>query len=159
MIEANEFCRPYLEQVGVPYEIAVLGERDNIPVVYWMDKENLMSTGNSYYRELTECFKGSRGVGSIRATRTLDSIVGDRTYDFIKIDTQGSELDIFRGGQKTLAQSNYVLMEVANEPYNEHAPLRSDVVRFMEKQDFVIFYEFDTATPKQKDVLFSRNRL
>jgi FkbM family methyltransferase len=45
-------------------------------------------------------------------TVTLDELVGDRTADVLKIDVQGSELDVLRGGDRTLAQARAILLEM-----------------------------------------------
>ena len=45
-------------------------------------------------------------------TTTLDDLVGDRTADVLKIDVQGAELDVLRGGDETLARARAVLLEM-----------------------------------------------
>lgn len=43
---------------------------------------------------------------------TLDELVGDRTVDVLKIDVQGSEMDVLQGGDSTLARARSVLLEM-----------------------------------------------
>lgn len=45
-------------------------------------------------------------------TVTLDELVGDRPVDVLKIDVQGSETDVLRGGDATLARTRSVLLEL-----------------------------------------------
>lgn len=45
-------------------------------------------------------------------TVTLDEMVGERRVDVLKIDVQGSELDVLEGGPATLAQARAVILEM-----------------------------------------------
>lgn len=45
-------------------------------------------------------------------TVTLDELVGDRTVDVLKIDVQGGEIDVLRGGDAALSQARSVLLEM-----------------------------------------------
>lgn len=45
-------------------------------------------------------------------TVTLDELVGDRTVDLLKIDVQGAEMDVLRGGQDALRRARSVLLEM-----------------------------------------------
>lgn len=45
-------------------------------------------------------------------TVTLDELVDDRTVDVLKIDVQGSEMDVLGGGDATLARTRSVLIEM-----------------------------------------------
>jgi FkbM family methyltransferase len=45
-------------------------------------------------------------------TVTLDELVGDRIVDLLKIDVQGSEMDVLRGGDATLSATRAVLLEM-----------------------------------------------
>lgn len=45
-------------------------------------------------------------------TVTLDELVGDRTADVLKIDVQGAEMDVLRGGETTLSRARAVLLEM-----------------------------------------------
>jgi hypothetical protein len=48
----------------------------------------------------------------------LDDIFAGRHFDFVKIDTQGSELDVILGGEVVLARADYILVEVSLVEYN-----------------------------------------
>lgn len=56
--------------------------------------------------------------------------------DFIKLDTQGSELDILEGGQKILSSTFGVQVEVEFAPLYEKQPLFRDVDSFMSNHGF-----------------------
>ena len=45
-------------------------------------------------------------------TVTLDDLLGDREVDVLKIDVQGAEMDVLQGGERTLARTRAVLLEM-----------------------------------------------
>jgi FkbM family methyltransferase len=45
-------------------------------------------------------------------TLSLDDLAGDGPVDVLKIDVQGAELDVLRGGTRTLARTRAVLLEM-----------------------------------------------
>jgi FkbM family methyltransferase len=74
-------------------------------------------------------FKGvSKGASFIRDTnievneitvdvKTLDSITHGKVFDFIKIDVEGFELEVLKGGVNTLSKTKYLLVEMSpNSP-------------------------------------------
>lgn len=90
---------------------------------------------------------------------TLDRILkfGDKRMfaDFIHIDVQGAELDVFEGGQKTLSKAKMVWMEVSNQELYKGQPLRNEVFNYMVDHGFNL--RKDTAHGKpQGDQLWVR---
>ena len=80
------------------------------------------------------------------AVRSLDSLRRDRSVklpqhiDFIKIDTQGSELDILKGAQATLrGEVMAVEVEVEFAPLYNAQPLFRDVDAFLSDCGFTLF--------------------
>lgn len=75
--------------------------------------------------------------------RTLDAalaeIVGERRLDWIKLDTQGSELDILRGGERALSGCSLIDVEVEFNPIYEGQNLFCDVDRFLRDHGFVLW--------------------
>jgi FkbM family methyltransferase len=116
--------------------------------VYLSDKEKKVQfyindkyhTGNSYYRENTPAFNNIEPTEV--TTVALDSYVAENNLplpDIIKIDTQGSELDILKGGTYCLKNASIVILEVPLLPYNEGSPEISEILNFMLKHRFVPF--------------------
>jgi hypothetical protein len=73
---------------------------------------------------------------------TLDEVAGRAALEgpyFLKLDVQGYELEVLRGGTKLLRECGAILMEVALLEYNESAPLVSEVVAFMKERGFVLY--------------------
>jgi FkbM family methyltransferase len=64
---------------------------------------------------------------------------------FLKIDTQGSELDILKGAAKTLTQCVGVQVEVVFSPLYHGQPLFADVDRWLRRRGFT-FWQFTELT-------------
>lgn len=108
---------------------AVLSDVDDREVTYWLADNDREHTGNSYYKEVSGGF--SKGKNVKLKTKKLDTLVAENnlpTPQFVKMDTQGSELDILTGGE-IIKQAYGVICEVSILPYNDGAPLFSDYVK------------------------------
>src|SRR5262249_30005147 len=73
--------------------------------------------------------------------------------DLFKLDTQGSELDVLRGAERTLASVSVVQTEVEFNPMYEGQPLFGDVDRFLRERGFVLW---NLATLSNHRVLGAR---
>lgn len=72
-------------------------------------------------------------------SRTLDGVLGGRQVDAIKLDTQGSELDILQGGRLLLSTCSLIDIEVELNPIYEGQNLFCDVDRFLRDHGFVLW--------------------
>lgn len=161
MIEANPFCDGILKKTQIPYSIVCLSDVEKDVQFYFQDG-NMIGTGSSYYLENTNYF--SMKNYSWVTTQTLDSVLErdcpDTVFDFVKMDTQGSELDIMRGGQKTISNAKYVLLEISLIPYNIGAPLKEEVMEYMKSISFVPIEKIDESYMDgkliQEDWIFER---
>jgi FkbM family methyltransferase len=52
-------------------------------------------------------------------TATLDELVGERTVSLMKLDVQGGEMDVLKGGAKVLERTAAILIEVVFVPHYE----------------------------------------
>jgi hypothetical protein len=94
---------------------------------------------------------------------TLDSITnGIDTVDFIKIDVQGYELEVLKGGMRTLARAQAILIELSLIEINEGAPLLDEALSFMRAAGFVAYDVLEIhrrpldGAMNQIDILFVR---
>ena len=132
MIEGNDNCEDDLIRTNLPYKIALLGNI-NKKVNFYINKENMKCTGSSYYKEVTHHYDDPIIIE--KDLVRLDDITSDK-FDIIKIDTQGSELDIIKGGLNVIKNAKYVILEVATKQYNQGSPLFDEVVSYMESIGF-----------------------
>lgn len=134
MIEANPFCESLLRQTGIFYKIACLSDTEK-EIDFFLEDTNDVGTGASYYIEKTRFYSQKRSIKL--KTKRLDDIIEEifgpnKTFDIIKIDTQGSEIDIMKGGQKTLERAKFVIAETSLMEYNENSPMQEEFFRYME---------------------------
>lgn len=89
----------------------------------------------------------SEGAFSVDAKVDLDCISLDEfcqrekvgKVDFIKLDTQGSELEILRGGDKTLDGVFGIAVEVEFSPLYAGQPLFGDIDAYLRSKGFSLF--------------------
>lgn len=73
-------------------------------------------------------------------TITLDSFVDKYSIDeidFLKIDVQGAELDIFKGAKKSLNNVLKIVCEVEFIPLYHDQPLYGDINKFLNQHNFM----------------------
>lgn len=162
LIEGNPNCLPALVATQERVMSSYLG--DSIRTVSLYKRlGGGTDTGNSYYRELTPFFADDQIIVQQIRLEPLSSLLPKHlSWELCKIDTQGSELDIIRGGIETFKRANHILLEVSFERYNEGAPLADEIFKFMDELGFPKRQEIGdivhpiSRTVVQKDVLFSK---
>ena len=77
--------------------------------------------------------------------------------DFIKIDVQGAELDIFKGGQKALNNVLKIVCEVEFIPHYEKQPLFGDVCNFLAKKDLMFNKFLGLAGRSLRPIVMNKN--
>lgn len=153
-IEGNKDCEQVLKNNNLNYLIYLLGEC-NKKTIFYKNSNNITCTGCSIYRELSYNDVIEEEVN----IKTLDWVFGENKintdFDFVKIDTQGSEIDILRGSRNSLKNTKCFLLEVSYKPYNQNAPLEDEVIKYMDEIGFVPVEELDgNPIIGQRDLLF-----
>lgn len=109
--------------------------------------------GSSIFPELTTFERGTRLLSMTTLDGMLDARSGPaglRAPLLLKLDVQGAELEVLKGGPSTLARAELVILETSTIPYNEGAPLAAEVIRFMSERGFVI-YDFCGQCRRESD--------
>ena len=95
--------------------------------------------GSSLYREV-ESATDVNGIPRTVSLVTLDSMVHERgaigPY-LIKLDVQGAELDVLRGAEQVLADSDFVVLEVSFFKFFHGGPECADIFAYMRGRGFV----------------------
>jgi FkbM family methyltransferase len=156
-IEASAECESLLQQITENYYIGLLA-KDNTNYTFYKRKNDPTCTGNSIYKELTQFYSDDQLDIIKKKVIKLDDLFEEESeFDLIKIDTQGSELDIISGGSKLCSKAKGILLEVSLTQYNENAPLYDDVIQFMNDFGFEIKEILDEQYnhgSHQQDILF-----
>lgn len=165
LFEGNPDHESSLRATGLPYYIGILSNPGRESVKYF---KGGTSTGNSYYKENTVLYDHAESVNM--PARTLESLIAECEMpvpNFIKIDTQGSELDILRGAETILPQVDLIYLECPIGKYNLGAPNIQEYLEYMAQQNFIPsdLLEIHTADRVlvQIDIMFmniaTKNRL
>lgn len=139
----------------------LLGETEK-DVTFYKSISDTTNTGASVYLETSQHFTPGKYVTETLPMVPLDTYVarhGLRQPDMLKLDVQGAELDVLRGGETTLQAAKYVLMEVSLHRWNKGAPMIEEVIRFMDERGYcmvdIVENHFVAGYLLQVDVLFA----
>ena len=104
--------------------------------VTWYEKRN---TGDSIYKENTSYFKDCEEI--VKKTTTLDkNFPSNYAFDLIKIDCQGAELPILRGGKKLVQSASIIILEVPfMGEYNIGVSNFFEHIKYMDQIDYRVF--------------------
>jgi FkbM family methyltransferase len=142
--EAMDEVAPIYDEERVQYHLGVLSDQDDREVRFYVSPE--YPSGNSYYRENPKVnFSADRhfvegDARTLRAT-TLDTVARNKGWplpDFIKMDVQGAEMDVLKGAQNCLRTCSDVILELQTVEYNRGAPLRDEVIAYMDARGFTL---------------------
>jgi len=160
MVEANPFCEEHLQKLGLPYEMIALSSFAGSSELF-IETRNRIGSGASIFKENTEWYSENNFEKVSVSTDTLDNrnYFADQMIDLVKIDVQGSELEILNGGRKTIRRSKFVLLEVSTLQYNLNAPLMDKIVEKMKEYEFKIdeildYNRLSNGQIFQMDILF-----
>ncbi len=128
--EANPNCQPLLEQQGIEYIIGLLGNETKENVPFYLNPNDVTSTGCSIYKEQSVHFKDAVKV-DLNMYRLDDVIPIEANMEFLKMDVQGAEIDVLKGASKILEKIKWIYLEVSFVKCNEGAPLFDDVFIYL----------------------------
>lgn len=156
-IEANPENMPLLKRVNPNSLNLCLGETFCRRRFFLPD--TTMTTDNSgasLYKERLHFYENA--VSLDLEVITLDSL--NLNVDFIKIDIQGAELEVLKGGLKTLEKCSVLQVEMSMVEYNEGSPSPSELISFLYSKNFILDSFFDFVGVSDRlvycDALFIR---
>ena len=133
--------------VGFTYYPTVLGRTEESRLLFETNHQMCCSL----YKPREELLRqyNSLEVALLKSVSTVDTVSldyftrqhGIRDVDFVKIDIQGAELDVFKGGQAVLNDVVTIVSEVEFIPLYYKQPLFGDVSTFLTDQGFM-FHKF-----------------
>lgn len=143
MVDGTDHSEKWADLLGsghVEAEVAVLDSEPH--EVEWFEHK-MAHMGNGIRKEQTRIFRDVQGRH--RVAETLDALLErtgrrDQRFSFLKLDVQGSELDVLRGAQRTLAGAEVVRLEVpVAGSWNKGAPSFAEYISFMDGAGFAPF--------------------
>ena len=152
-IEANPNCKDILSKTNPNHLISFLGKTSG-ETKFYINKNDSQCTGASAYLEKTHYYEDSTSI--TLPIITLDSL--NQNFDFIKMDVQGSELDIIKGGLHTILNATILQLELGMLDYNEGAPKASKIISYLYNLGFELFdigsFFFWDGKLNQSDMFF-----
>ena len=114
--------------------IVLLDEK--VGKVIWNEMRN---TGDSIYKENTSYFDDCKKIE--RDTTTLDITFQDKKYfDLIKIDCQGAEIPILKGGKNTILNTSVIILEMPfMGEYNIGVPNFFEHIKYMDEIGYQVY--------------------
>lgn len=137
MIEGQDGKKPILLEkikslTNATLKIALLGaEVKDV-------KFNIYESASSVFTEDNE----TNATEEFLKLSLLDDVVKNTPFemaDLIKIDTQGYELEILKGGKNAFLNAQCVLLEVSLLGIYKDAPLVAEVIAYMKDNGFVLY--------------------
>lgn len=149
MLEAQPSKEMQLKAVAaqlpdVDYCIVLLGAENREHVAFHQVNAVINSSGSSLYEEQTHYPRDTISLPMRRLDDVLTELPG-REFDLMKIDVQGAEIDVLRGGAQTLAGIEAIVIEMSLLEYNKGAPLIATVMRWLGEQGFSLFDVFPVS--------------
>jgi FkbM family methyltransferase len=143
--EANSNCVRELKRKNIEYVEGLLGAKDGAECEFYLSNE-MYPGGASIYREKTTFYNDDIIITEKMKMRTLETVLKNcdenllsSKIDLIKIDVQGAELDILRGANDVLKNTDFILLEISLMTYNENSPLFAEVIEFMNERNFALY--------------------
>lgn len=166
---AQFYCFDGLKEVEFLYKNinfvnCVLSDTNNKVVDFYFSL--IHPGGCSYYQENSDINKKAAIFFSENNKRelktiTLDTLVSNNKYllpDLIKIDVQGAELDILKGGTLCVNNAKDIILELQTVDYNKGAPKAQQVIEYMTSINYVCVAEKFSQNTYDADYHFKNKR-
>lgn len=151
LFEGNSECEKLYKKLGYDYQIKLLGKYNGITKFY-KTKWSPLCSGNSIYKENSDTYNDENLIIEELPIYRLDDCV-NTSYDFIKIDTQGSELDIIEGGINTFKNAKVIITEVSFNNYNEGGCTKEQILKKMFDLGFDYIMPVETVMSKDNQLV------
>lgn len=140
--EAMDSAEFLYKDQGMKYHVGVLSDESGREVDFYQNDQH--PGGNSYYLENPEVNPQAPAYFNESHRRKLKTVTLDAVQrlkqfpmpDLLKLDVQGAELDVLKGGIECLANVDHVILELQKVEYNRGAPLKDTVIDWMDQQGF-----------------------
>jgi len=151
LFEGNSECEKLYQKSEYQYQIKLLGKINGVAKFY-KTKWSPICSGNSIYKENSETYNAENLIIEELPIYRLDDCVKD-IYDLIKIDTQGSELDIIEGGINTFKNAKVVIAEVSFNDYNDGGCTKDQILKKMSDLKFDCIMPVETVINDKNELI------
>lgn len=132
-IKYNELSNYCNQLSNFDYKNILLFDKET--EVDWYEAKN---TGDSIFRENTEHFKNIKPIK--KQTSMLDNIFQTEKFDLVKLDVQGAEIPVLKGGKKLVNKAEVVILELPFAgQWNNNCPDFKTHIDYMDNIGFTVF--------------------
>ncbi len=138
LYDANKHNQSKLDNLknkypSITYKICLLSD----------DIKNLefynMGYGSSVYEEKTNFERTIEKITSTTLDVELKNLPINTSNNIIKLDVQGSEIDILKGLNDKINLFEVIILETSIKEYNKNSPLFFNVINYMDSNDFYFY--------------------
>ncbi|VIO77498.1 FkbM family methyltransferase [Bradyrhizobium ivorense] len=139
LVEPVEECRPILERLkqrlNAEYFLVAAGAENGEVTINVHDD----ISGSSIFTQVEG--KALDGEARPIPMRRLDSLLPEKLEHpvFLKIDTQGAELEVLKGLGSRIAEIDLLILETTMMPMRHGIPVFADIVRFCDEAGFAVY--------------------
>jgi FkbM family methyltransferase len=151
LFEGNAECEKLYQKQLYDYQIKLLG-KINGTTKFYKTKWSPICSGNSIYKENSSTYNEENLIVEELPIYKLDDCVND-VFDLIKIDTQGSELDIINGGLRTFSNAKVVIAEVSITNYNEGGCTKQQIIDKMISLNFDLVSIIESVVNENNELI------
>ncbi|WP_435149610.1 FkbM family methyltransferase [Candidatus Pelagibacter bacterium nBUS_32] len=134
LIEANSKHIDKIKKISNFFHIGLLDKSNGFKNFYVYEAFN--GTGSSIFKENSNHKYTIKRLKTSTLDKVLNKKFSKKSYDLLKLDTQGSELDILKGATNTLRKTRYIITEMQIQNYNFKSPNYSELNNFLKKKGF-----------------------
>jgi len=102
-----------------------------------------MGYGSSIYEEKTNFPRKVEYIISSTLENELADLNLTSSNNMIKLDVQGSEIDILKGLKNYISFFETIILETSVKEYNKNAPLFIDLINFMNEKNYIFYDIYD----------------
>ena len=102
-----------------------------------------MGYGSSVYEEKTNFSREVELITSSTLEIELSKLDLNSSNNIIKLDVQGSEIDILKGLGKKISFFEIIILETSVKEYNKGSPLFIDVINYMDQTNYTFYDIYD----------------
>ena len=155
----NASSHPYAKFLAFPYYIG----KDARKIIFNIFKRPGESSSFKPAKRFQDLFRGDTFVVDREVELTSASLKevyakeGIQTPDFLKLDTQGSELEILQGAESVLDNVSMLEVEVEVFEMYEGQPLFQDVLAYLHERGFELLY-FNRVFATREQIFEGKSR-
>ena len=136
LFEPNLSHNKSIKKLGFTPNNLLLGSESGVIVDFY----STGNTGDSFFKEKNPIYDGAPLKKQLTSLKDFIEDNKLAAPDFLKLDTQGSELEILKGMGSYLEDVTLILVELPISGMNIGAPSLSDVSKYLESHNFVPFH-------------------